>query len=42
MAYVANGKVFVDGDYVGEAASNIKDGTIIDVSYETQPVYVIE
>lgn len=41
MAYVADGKVFVDGEYVGEA-SNIKDGTIIDVSYETVSVYVIE
>ena len=41
MAYVANGKVYVNGEYVGEA-TNINDGKIIDVSYDTYPVYVIE
>ena len=41
MAVVINGKVFVDGMYVGKADESIKDGTVLDVAEHRLPVYVI-
>lgn len=40
MAVVIGDKVFVDGKYVG-SAEGLKDGTVINVEYDVQPVYVI-
>ena len=45
MAVVINGKVFVDGLYVGKADESkvvIKDGTVLDVAERRPTVYVIQ
>jgi hypothetical protein len=41
MAVVIGDKVFVNGDYVG-STEEFKDGTVIDIDYDRQSVYVID
>lgn len=44
MAYVIDGKVFVDGVYVGsteESKVELTDGQVLEVAEEHRPVYVI-
>lgn len=41
MAVIMNGKVFVNGVYVGET-EEVADGIVIDVDYERQNIYVID